>query len=51
MRVLPSADGSSGSAEPAAKLAGRMGATSAGARSLCARWLSLSGAAFAGERR
>jgi hypothetical protein len=53
MRVLPSADGSSGSAEPepVEELAGRMRATGAGARSLCARWLSLSGAAFAGERR
>jgi hypothetical protein len=51
MRVLPSADGSSGSAEPVEELAGRMRATGAGARSLGARWLSLSGAAFAGERR
>ena len=52
MRVLPSADGSSGSAEPVEELAGRMRATGAGARSLCAaRWRSLSGAAFAGERR
>jgi hypothetical protein len=51
MRVLPSADGSSGSAGPVEELAGRMRATGAGARSLCARWLSLSGAAFAGERR
>jgi len=49
MRVLPSADGSSGSGEPAEELAGRMRATDAGARSLCARWLSP--AAFAGERR
>ena len=53
MRVLPSADGSSGSAEPepVEELAGRMGATGAGARSLCAKRLSLSGAAIAGERR
>ena len=52
MRVFPAADGSSGSAEPVEELAGRrMRATGAGARSLCARWLSLSGAAFAGERR
>ena len=51
MRGLPSAVGSSGSAEPVEELAGRMRATGAGARSLCARWLSLSGAAFAGERR
>ncbi len=51
MRVLPSADGSSGSGEPVEELAGKMRATDAGARSLCARWLSLSGATFAGERR
>jgi hypothetical protein len=51
MRVLPSAEGSSGRADPVEELAGRMQATGAGARSLCARWLSLSGAAFAGERR
>ena len=51
MRVLPSADESSGSAGPVEELAGRMRATGAGARSLCARWLSLSGAVFAGERR
>ena len=51
MRVLPSADGSTGSAEPDEELAGRMRATGAGERTLCARWLSLSGAAFAGERR
>ena len=37
--------------EPVEELAGRMRATGAGARSLGARWLSLSGAAFAGERR
>jgi hypothetical protein len=49
MRVLPSGDGSSGSAEPAETLAVRV--TSADAASLCAGWLSLSGAAFAGERR
>ena len=51
MRVLPSADGSSGSAEPVVELAGRMRAAGAGARSLGPRWMSLSGAAFAGERR
>ena len=58
MDALLWADGSSGSAEPepVEELAGRMRATGAGARSLCARslcarWLSLSGAAFAGERR
>lgn len=51
MRVLPSSDGSSGSAEPVEELAGRMRATGAGAASLCARWLSLSGSAFGGERR
>ncbi len=53
MRVLPSADGSSGSAEPAPveELAGRVRATGTGARSVCVRWLSLSRAAFGGERR
>ena len=51
MRVLPSADGSSGSAEPVEELAARMRSTGGGARSLCAGWLSLSGTAFAGERR
>jgi hypothetical protein len=51
MRVLPSADGSSGSAEPVEKLAAWIRATGARTRSLCARWLSLSGAAFAGKRR
>ena len=57
MRVVPSADGSTGSAEPVEELAARVRATGAGARSLCAlglmasRGLSLSGAAFAGERR
>jgi hypothetical protein len=50
MRVLRSADGSSRSAEPVEALAARVRATGAGARSLCARWLSLSGAAFAAER-
>ena len=53
MRVLSSADGSSGSdePEPADDVAGRTRATGAGARSLGAGWLSRSGAAFAGELR
>jgi hypothetical protein len=51
MGALLSADGSTGSAETVEELAGRVRATGAGARSLCAGWLSLSGAAFAGERR
>ena len=51
MAVLLSVDGSSGSAEPVEGLAGGLRATGAGARSLGARWLSLSGATFAGERR
>ena len=51
MDALSSADGSTGSAEAVEELAGRVRATGAGARSLCARWLSLCGAGFAGERR
>lgn len=51
MPVLSSADGSTGSAEPVEELAGRVRATGAGARSLCARRLSLSGVGFAWERR
>ena len=51
MGALSSADGSIASAEPVEELAGKVRATGAGARSLCERWLSLSGAAFAGERR
>ena len=51
MRVLPSAAGWSGGAEPVEELEGKVRATGAGRRSLCARRLSLSGAAFAGERR
>ncbi len=51
MRVLPSADGSTGSAEPVEELAASVRATGAGARSLSASWLSPSSAAFAGERR
>jgi hypothetical protein len=48
MRVSPS-DGSSPGAEPVEKLTGVR--TGVGGRSLRARWLCLSGAAFAGERR
>jgi hypothetical protein len=51
MGALLSAVGSTGSTESVEELAGRVRATGAGARSLRARWLSLSGAAFAGERR
>ena len=52
MRVFPAADGSSGSAEPVEELAGRARATGAGVRrSRGARWMVLSGAAFAGEHR
>ena len=52
MGALLSADGSTGSAEPVEELAGRVRATGARApRSLCARWLSLSRAANALERR
>lgn len=51
MGVLPSADGSAGSAEAVEELAGRMPATGAGAPPLRTRWLFLSGSAFAGERR
>jgi hypothetical protein len=51
MRVLPSADGSSGTAEPVEELARRLRAIGAGARSLCARQLSRSGSAFGGEQR
>jgi hypothetical protein len=51
MRVLLSAAGSSGSAEPVEELAGRVRAAGAGTRSLGARWLSLSGAAIERERR
>jgi hypothetical protein len=47
MGALPSGDGVTWSAEPVEEFAGRVRATSAGARSLCARLLSLSGAAFA----
>jgi hypothetical protein len=52
MGALSSADGSSGSAEPVEELAASVRAAGAGAQSLSAGWLSLSlsGAAFAGER-
>jgi hypothetical protein len=50
MRVLPSADGSSGR-EQVEELSGRTRATGAGAQLLGVRWLYLSGAALAGERR
>jgi hypothetical protein len=51
MGVLFPADESTGSAEPVDELAGRMRATRTGVPSSAARWLSLSGAAFAGQRR
>jgi hypothetical protein len=64
MNASSSADGSTGSAEPVEDLAqgqrqneqgdhatGRVWATGVGTRSLWARWLSPSGAAFAGKRR
>ena len=51
MGALSSADRSIASAEPVQELAARVRATGAGVRSLCARGLSLSCAAFAGERR
>ena len=51
MDALSSVDRSTGSSEPVEELAGRVRATGAGARSICARWQSRSGAAFAGERR
>jgi hypothetical protein len=51
MDTLLSADGSTGSAEPVEELAAMVRAAGDGARSFCARWLSLSGGAFAGERR
>jgi hypothetical protein len=51
MGALSSADGSIASVEPVEELAVRVRATGAGARSLCTRELSLSGTAFAGERR
>jgi hypothetical protein len=52
MGALLSADGSTGSGEPAEELPGRVRATGARAPwALGATWVSLSGAAFAGERR
>jgi hypothetical protein len=39
------------SADPVDEMAGTMRVTDPGARSLRATWLSLPGAAFAGERR
>jgi hypothetical protein len=51
MDVLSSVDGSSGSAAPVEELAGRVRVTGAGAQSSSAKWRSLSGAAFAGERQ
>lgn len=50
MGALLWADGSTGSAELVESLA-KIRASGAGARSLCTRLLSRSGAAFAGERR
>ena len=51
MGALPSAERSTGSAEPVEDLAARVRAAGAGTRSLCAKGLSLPGAGFAGERR
>jgi hypothetical protein len=51
MGALLSPDPSSGSAEAVEELAPRMPPTGAGASSLGGRWLSVSGAVFAGERR
>ncbi len=51
MRVLPLAEGSSGSAEPVQEVAAGMHATGLRAPSLGARRPSLSRAAQAGERR
>ena len=51
MGALLSADRSTGSADPLEELAGKVRATGAHARLLCASWLSRSGAAFAGEQR
>jgi hypothetical protein len=50
MGALRSADGSTGSAEPVEELAEKVWVTVAGGRSLCARWLPLSGAVVARER-
>ena len=51
MGALLSADGSTGSAEPVEELGGEAAGDRRWRGSLWARWLSLSGAAFAGERR
>ena len=51
MGALSSEDGSTRNAEPVEEVAGRVRATGARVRSLDARWLSVAGAAFAGERR
>jgi hypothetical protein len=51
MDTLSSVDGSTGSAEPVEESARLVRATGAGARSLCAGWLLLSGAAFPREWR
>lgn len=51
MGALLWADKSIGSTEPVEDLAARVRATGAGAPERCARWLSVSGAPFAGERR
>ena len=51
MGALSSVDGSIASVEPVEELAARVRATGAGPRSLCARGLSVSGAASAGEQR
>jgi hypothetical protein len=51
MDALSWADGSCGSAESVEELTAGVRATGTGARSLRARRLSLSGAAFAGIRR
>jgi hypothetical protein len=51
MAALPSTDGSTGSTGLVEDVAGTVRVTGAGVRSLCARGLSLSGAALAGQRR
>ncbi len=51
MDVSSSPDGPTRSAEPVEEVAAGVGGTGAGGRSLRPRWQSLSGAAFAGERR
>ena len=51
MRVVRSVRGPSGIAEPVEQSAGNVRATGTGARSMCSRWRSPSGAAFAGAWR